>query len=67
MKQQMVPARVHEVAIDTRDTIIKNLKTNVFSLATDGSNEVSYKLYALVVVFADSNLEVKTDLLAILD
>ena len=43
-------AIAHEVVYHTRDTIIKHLKTNVFSLATDGSNEVSDKLYPLVVI-----------------
>ena len=40
MLETKIIAITHEVVYHTRDTIIKHLKTNVFSLATDGSNEV---------------------------
>ena len=43
-------AITHEVVYHIRDTIIKHLKTNVFRLATDESNEVSDKLNPLVVI-----------------
>ena len=60
-------AIANELAADARSNLIAACAKGPFNLATDGSNEKSEKLYPLVISYSNEHLEVKSELLSVLD
>lgn len=50
-------AIVSELADNTRDGIIQNLRSGPYSVATDGTNDTDSKIYPLVVTFFDKEAQ----------
>ena len=60
-------AIVHEMGVDSSNNLVQACKTQPFSISTDASNDQTDKLFPLVITYVTSDLEVRTELLSLLE